>query len=455
MTTFRPAVDEAGEATTPPRPALRAPRLDAVTLTVLVAASALLIPARYTYPLMGAAGRPGVILGLGLLFWWGITRLIPSMAERRGNPVRRGVLVFFVTLLMAYGGGVARALPGVEFRGLDRALLIFASLVGVALVITDGVDSRHRLDQLLRRTVGLGALMALIGHIQFFLGTNFAESLRLPGMSLNNEFFEVDERNSFTRVNATATHPIEFGVMMGVLLPLALHYALHAERRRRPLAWAMVVLIGVAGPVSVSRSSVVAMGVGLAVMAVGWNARQRKLAVLIAIPGLLAMRSAVPGLLGTLRGLFSGWGEDSSITYRTNDYDRIFELVSDRFLFGRGPGTFIPSRYFVVDNQYLVSLVETGIVGFLGLVFLVASVIGACIGVRRRARDEETRHLALALVSAFAAGVVASGTYDSLAPAFGIFGAVLFVLFGAAGALWRLEREAAEEAASTAVVGAT
>ncbi len=427
----------------PPDPVpsrLGLPRFDAVSITVVFVAFAFLIPARYTFASIGAAGRPGVILGLVLLFWWGVTRAVPNMAHRTGNPVRRATLVFFVIFLMAYAGGLSRALPYLEANGMDRALLITASLIGVTLVVTDGVPERRRLDHLLRRVVLLGSVMAAFGHIQFFVGTNLAESIRLPGMSLNREFFEVEARNTFTRVNATATHPIEFGVLMGLLLPLALHYALYPPSARSRLAyWIMVGLIATAGPMSVSRSSVVAIGAALIVVAAGWSRRQRRIALLVAVPAVLAFSSAVPGLLGTLRGLFTRWNDDSSIEYRTNDYDLVFEFVSERPLFGRGPGTFLPSRYFVVDNQYLITLVTTGIIGFIGLVLLAGTAVSAAYRIRRRVTDAETRHLALALLGSFAAAAAASATYDSLALAYSVFSSIFFVLIGAVGALWRIE----------------
>lgn len=416
------------------------PRIDAVSATVLFVAFAFLIPARYTFSPIGAAGRPGVLLGLVLLFWWAVTRAVPNMSHRTGNPVRRATLVFFVVFLMAYAGGLARALPFLEANGMDRALLITASLIGVTLVVTDGIPDRQRLDHLLRRVVLLGSVMAAFGHIQFFIGTNLAENIRLPGMSLNREFFEVEARNAFTRVNATATHPIEFGVLMGMLLPLALHYALHPpSKRSRPAYWIMVALIATAGPMSVSRSSIVAIGAALVVVAIGWNRRQRRIALLVSVPAMLAFSSAVPGLLGTLRNLFSGWGDDSSIQYRTNDYDLIFEFVSERPLFGRGPGTFLPSRYFVVDNQYLITLVTTGIVGFIGMMLFAGTAVATAYRIRRRSQDAETRHLALALLASLAAAAAASATYDSLALAYSVFSSIFFVIIGAIGALWRVE----------------
>ncbi|MEM9037028.1 MAG: O-antigen ligase family protein [Actinomycetota bacterium] len=429
------------EAAEPEPWRLRFPRFDAVTLTVIFAFFAFLIPARYTYAGIGAAGRPGILLGIALLFWWGITRAIPSMSFRRANPVRQAALGFFVVFLMAYAGGLSRALPGVESRAMDRSLIITASLIGVTLVVTDGVKDRARLDRLLSWTVIGGSVMALLGHIQFFVGVNLTENFRLPGMSLNRDFFEVEDRNAFTRVNATATHPIEFGVLMGMLLPVAIHYALHARTTNQKIVhWTATALIATAGPMSVSRSSIVAIGAGILVLAIGWDRRTRRRALMLSVPALIAFSSAVPGLLGTIRGLFAAWGSDSSIQYRTNDYDLIFEFVSERPLFGRGPGTFLPENYFVVDNQYLITLVTTGIVGFLGLIGFVGIAALSLILIRRRVDDAETRHLALALLASYASAAAASVTYDSLALAYSIFASVLFLLIGAAGALWRVEQ---------------
>ena len=76
----------------------------------------------------------------------------------------------------------------------------------------------------------------------------------------------------------------------------------------------------------------------------------------------------MPGLLGTLRSLFLHASSDPSVKGRTNDYTVVFQYVGERPWFGRGPGTFLPGRYILLDNQFLGALVATGVVGVIARV---------------------------------------------------------------------------------------
>lgn len=400
------------------------------------------LPARLVVPAIGAAGRPAVLLGLGLTGWWVLTRMVPDMVIRGRQPVRMALLVFFVIFVLAYGLGYARGLPGIESRGSDRALIVMTSLVGVGLLVADGVSTRDRLDTLLRRLTYATAFMALVGGLQFVFGIDLAAKIRLPGLVLNRNLVGVTERGTagLPRVAGTAGHAIEFGVLMAMVLPIALHYALHARSRaERQRRWPIVVIIALGIPFSISRSATLGLLVsGLCLTAI-WSPRMRHRALVVAAVSMVLLRSAVPGLLGTIRSLFTNLESDPSVQGRTEDYDVVFTYISSRPWFGRGPGTFLPERYILLDNQALVSLVTTGYVGFAALLGLLATAYFSARSVARRGVDDCTRHLGQALATCILVAVVSSLTFDSLA--FATFGGTLFLVVGAAGALWRLRDE--------------
>ena len=154
---------------------------------------------------------------------------------------------------------------------------------------------------------------------------------------------------------------------------------------------------------------------------------------------LAAFHTVVPGLLGTLRSLFANYKNDPSVQGRTSDYTVVFHYLGQRPWFGRGPGTFIPSRYIVLDNQILGQLVSLGVIGLAALILLFVTALAAARWMAKSPKlPEEDRHLAAALAATVAAGFVTSFTFDSLA--FPIFAGTLFLAFGAIGALWRLKR---------------
>jgi O-antigen ligase len=120
--------------------------------------------------------------------------------------------------------------------------------------------------------------------------------------------------------------------------------------------------------------------------------------------------------------------------------------VRQSFLFGRGFGTFIPSEFTPpyqpvasLDNQYLGSLIETGIVGLACLILLLLVWLFTALGARRRSRDPATRELALGLAGSSLA--LAFGLYVFDAFSFATVSGLMFVLLGMTGALWRLAQQ--------------
>ena len=259
--------------------------------------------------------------------------------------------------------------------------------------------------------------------------------MRLPGLTANVDLVS-DSRSGFDRVTAGASHPIEFSVVTAALVPLALHFALHPNTRRRwPFILALVALL-VAVPMTVSRSGFLTLAAGLLVYAVALTPRGRLNAIVLGIIGLGVFRALVPGLLGTVRSLFSDIGTDPSIAGRTDDYQLIPVLMDGHWWFGRGLGTFHPQVYFFLDNQYLGSLLEGGVVSLTALIALFAVGIGVAGGVRRRTSDPALRSEAQAIAASLAAFAAAALTFDLLAFRQSAFLVVL--LIGCAGAHWSL-----------------
>ncbi len=151
---------------------------------------------------------------------------MPTLVRRGFNPVRIALLLFGLVMVIIYAFGYNRGLPPVEATAADRKMLMLASVMGVALFAVDGVRNRRRLDRLLKRLTIFGAINAAIGVIQFATGFDIAARIVIPGLHPNSDFTAFKERGAgaFIRVTGTSTHPIEFGVMMAILLPLALHY---------------------------------------------------------------------------------------------------------------------------------------------------------------------------------------------------------------------------------------
>jgi len=63
-------------------------RRDGATLLSILLFLAIMIPSRYVYAPLGGVGRPDVIMGVGLLFWWLLIHVVPGLAPSGSNPLR-------------------------------------------------------------------------------------------------------------------------------------------------------------------------------------------------------------------------------------------------------------------------------------------------------------------------------------------------------------------------------
>ncbi|MGX7678030.1 O-antigen ligase family protein [Jatrophihabitans sp. DSM 45814] len=397
------------------------------------------IPSELILKPLGAAGTPAQIIGIGLFGWWLSSRLVGRAESRVPNPVKLLLLLFVLSLLASYIAGMSRAITfSEEVNSSDRALLSLCAWCGVTLVTIEGITSRRNLDSLLKVVAGGATFIAVLGLCQFFFKIDLAHYIRVPGLQPNHAFGQLLARSSFQRVTGTTSHPIEFGVVLSCALPLVIHYARFSETlasRRR--WWIATSIVAAVLPMSVARSAILGAAIVFVYLFYTWpHWLKTRIAIAISI-GAIGMSFAVPGLLGTIRGLFLNASSDPSTAGRTADYAPVIRYVSERPWFGRGIGTFIPSIYRTLDNQYLGIAVEAGIVGLVMVLLLFIGTNCVAGSVRRRTSDESTRDLAQSLKAGIAVLAINSATFDTFG--FSMASGMIFLLIGAVGALWSIQ----------------
>ena len=415
---------------------VQAVEFDVVTFLTVWLALLYLLSARQIFGPLGAVGSPAMIAGMGAALVWVCTWLLPHTGlYHERHPMRPMLLVWCWYAVVSYAIAMTRPLTELELTGADRGLVTVLAMVGIALLAADGIGTIDGTTKLLRRLTYLGAAMAVIGIGEFLYGTRL--EVLMPGLTWDKPA-AVASRFGFNRPRATALHPIEFSVVMGALLPLAIHFALYDRtRRRRRIGAAIVVLIAVAIPMSVSRSGVVALAVGLFVLAVGWGPRRWANAAAAAVAGAIVLWWALPGLMNTVVGLFTATQDSHSIQSRIERVPRIMELVRERPWFGLGNGTWSVEDYFLIDNEIWVTTLEMGIIGLTltAVLLITGAVVALCIRSLPGA-DEATGHLGRAVAASIAALGVSLITFDAFH--YRILTGTLFLLLGVAGALWRL-----------------
>ncbi|GGK79510.1 hypothetical protein Sme01_21690 [Sphaerisporangium melleum] len=433
-----PAHRPAGRPVRTPR--LPKARVDPVTIITFFLIVLFVMPARYVVGPLGGAGSPSSMVAVLLLVWYLLSTLSPRWTPIRGKQPVRLVIVFLgLSVLASYIAATTRPLSADEVNAADLGLVLVAGWAGIALVTADGVNTMDRLETLRHRIVLGASFPAFIAMVQFFTGIEVTQYMALPGL-VEKGSAVLFEREGFFRPSGTATHPIELGVVLAAVLPLALHGAIYCripeQRRKR---WWMVALIAGTLPMSVSRSAILGLFVVLVVLLPTWPSEWRLRALLIGGAASILMRLMIPGLIGTVLNLISVIGSDENSTTRTGDYDAVVAAVSQRPLFGQGFATYLPRMYRVIDNQYLMSALETGLIGVGALLVFLATGWLLARGARRAAADEETRHLAQCFAASVAVAIFGFGTFDAFS--FPMITNVMFLILGCCGALWRLQTQ--------------
>ena len=441
----RPVTSQSGE------PRVSLPRWDGASLLVLLVAMNVLVPSAYALSAIGGVATPANLLGMLALVWWFNARLLGGSDVATGpQPVRVAVKIFGLAVVLSYIAAASRPLSADEVTAADRGILDLLTWVGVALVAVDGIRNRQRLDAVLKAVAAGGAFVGGIAFLQFFAGLDPAAALKLPGLSLVRVITSVDIRSGYRRVAGTAVHPIEFGVVMAMTLPIALHYAFYATTKwAKRWHWACAGLIGIGLPLSLSRTAILGVTVVGLMLFFTWSWKRRGRALVVLVVFVNGLQFVVPGLFGTLRSLFLNLGNDPSVSGRTSDYALVGDLVISNPVFGRGFRTFIPEKFIlhtgegggtlILDNQYLGTLIEMGLFGLLSLLFLFVVVLFCTRSIRRRSDDPSTRDLAQSVAAAVMVAMLSFATFDGLS--FPMATILLFLLVGCAGALRRMVLE--------------
>lgn len=419
-------------------PAARVRRADGATIVGVYVVLVTVLPAKLVLSGVPLDLTPPLLLALGIGATWVCAQMISTSGVAKGRSiVRSALLVFGTAQLATYGFATFRGLPADELRAADRSLITILALLALGIAVCDGVRGVARVERLLTLLVAGATVMAAVGALQFLAGVDLTTSFSLPGLrSVANEATILD-RSTFRRPSGTAGHPIEYGVVCALALPLALHFTFRARRLRvRSWHWQLcVVILGSGVAFSLSRSAILAVAVAGLVLFAGWSWERRLNVLTVVVGAALALRLAVPGLVGTIFGLFANLNSDVSVSGRTQDFGPAFDAIAQSPWLGRGFGTFLPTKYFYLDNQYLGTLIENGVIGLIALAGVLLGGMYAAVRVRLRAADQHTRDLAHALLACLAVPLVAAATFDLLS--YAMITGLTFVLIGAAGALWR------------------
>jgi O-antigen ligase len=396
------------------------------------------IPSALVFAPLGAAGGPATLFAVMLMASYLVIRIHPSLdLDTNPQPARVAGIIFLCSILAAYIAGNEHYLSSTARNGADRGIISAVGWLAVLVVAADAIDSADRLKALLNRIATGATALAVIGIGQFFTGLNVTHYIVIPGLTFNHAPADLLIRGGFDRPTATTAQPLEFAAVMVMTLPLAIHQARFAPAKLRLQRWLKVAIIGAVIPMTVSRTALIGLAITAIVLLPTWSRKNRRRAYAALLAAGAGLLIAVPQLLSTFATLFTQIATGSSSTdSRTTAIGQSLVYVSQHPWLGSGFGTFAPQTYFYTDDQYLNSLITTGIVGVfcLGGLFVTGWFVARSL--RRRSRDPEVRDLAQSLAAAIAVAAACFGTFDVLG--FAIAAGLTFMFIGCAGAAYRL-----------------
>jgi O-antigen ligase len=408
------------------------------------------LPATLIVPGLTFAGRPALVMALGMFAWWVIARLSPWLLLVGPQPLRWACLFYVVSIMLSYLAGLMRGLPTLEANRQDFTVLVTLQFIGLVLIAADGLGNWQRLRLVLRVFVWVAAFCAIVAVIQSTFKFDLSHYLALPGLEFKSDPIEFAARGTGQfRVAGTTTHYIEFSTVMAVATLFAIHFALFSPTKGSRRAYLFLGLI-IAGsiPMAISRTGIVALAAGVAVMFVtAWSWRVRYNVMALGLGLTAALFIVKPGLLGTLKAMFTWFDADPSVQGRTIDYEFVAYWFSQRPLLGRGPGTLIPEVYIYLDNEWLMHLVTLGLLGVVALATLHLTCVGLAVKAMRRSTRAEDRHLCAALIAVQIVAMLVAATFDSFS--FTTFSFTLALMSGLCGAVWRFTHPARTVRTST------
>lgn len=336
------------------------------------------------------------------------TEVLSERARRVGRPL----LALFGVAALSLFANISRANDATG--GGLKGLLSLGSYIALYFLIVSLV-TREDVLPICRVIVATSGLVGLTAMLERLSTANpIREALGgIPGLELANLGHLT--RGEGIRVAGTAEHPIAFGGLMAMVLPIAL-YLMFTEKKHRALWVATTAFIGGSMVLSVSRSALIAAAAGYLTLFAVWPKRRLALASL-ALVGLLGVHIVFPGVLGAFQATFSpqyfAQQESMQNPYnRVSDYPRVRAIIPNQPMLGLSYNAFDPQTYFFLDNQLLKFVLE---VGFIGTFFVVLFVwrVGAMLVRAIGSGSEADRALAAALLGAVISFALLSVFFDT------------------------------------------
>lgn len=359
------------------------------TLLFAIAAIVMFVPVRryaLPIPLPFALEPYRVVIALALLAI--AIALWRRTLTRAPFPFGWAVGAFMLGLAVSFLANVVSLTQKDLVVGSLGGMLQIAFLLAIAFVVRQLLTSERIVFLLLQFLLWAGVVVAIFAVIERMFKVNYFLLIGnvLPLTLLRDESESL--RAGAARAYASSQHPIALAVLLCMLIPIAVYFSQYASRPLHPvsrrLVYGFAIAVLFAGMMTaVSRTGIVVLGV-MFLLVVLLRPQISILLMLIALPIGVLGAVLLPSVFESM--VLSFIDIDSLIESqyaspglagqgRLADLAPAFAEYVQTPFFGTGPGSRIvigaEANAFILDNQVLGTLLESGVVGVLGLAVLM------------------------------------------------------------------------------------
>jgi polysaccharide biosynthesis protein PslJ len=375
--------------------------------------------------------EPYRVLFALIVLGWLTSLLIDPRVRLRRSGFEAPLAVFFAAILVSDVANPGRVAS--LSNDVGKSVTFFTSFFVVFFLIVSVVRKPEVVHLLVKVIVVGGSVVGVLAIYESRTGYNVFNHLTgIVPFIREHEVPLTQNRGARLRAYGSAEHAIALSALLVMLIPLSIYLQKRSGNRR----WLAASFVLFAGSLStVSRTGFVMLLVLLVVYLKLKPQDTKRLWPLI-LPALVVVHVAMPATIGPLVKSFfprGGLIAEQEASAHTRGSGRIADLgpslheAKYHLLFGEGFGTRIVewgrANAPILDDQWLGTLLETGLWGMFGLLWLFFRSIRR-LG-RAAKEDPSPRGWLLAglaaSITSFAVGML---TYDAFA-----FVQVTFVLF--------------------------
>jgi len=364
------------------------------TLILVVLAIVLFVPSRRIVLAVQLPfdPEPYRVLVATVFVVWLVALLVDPALRLRHTPFDWPIGVFFAAILLSEVTNPG--LINLYGQHVVKSLSLILSFLLLYYFVTSVFTTRGEVEFLVKALVAGSTVVATAALVERATGFNvFSLESHVPGLAFVADVSQsvATERDGAVRVLASAEHPIALGALFALVTPLSIYLG---SRRRIWLMSTAALVLGAAA--TVSRTPVLMMAAVAVVFLLLQRGPTMRLLPLVPVAVAFVYLAAPNVVEPTVSAFFPSGGLLAEQSTNVNEggsgtAGRLADLrpaladIEKRPFFGFGYGTrvidtnqsagYLPDGRYggVLDDQWLGSLLDVGIVGVLALVWLFVS----------------------------------------------------------------------------------